>query len=165
MGIVKDISKLSQDELIEALVYTRSVQNAGITNDIRAYYKLLSIDELKSKAAESILYYEEKGEHVSVIEMKRRDAHDSKPIVRTPLKVIPDIPLIRGPGPMENVIHDLAIRSWIKDVTEICNGVIGLRFKSDVVSRKGKKYSREMLIKKVQKIAAHYLYEGEFVYG
>lgn len=167
MVVVNDIDKLSIDELIEALVLTRTCEDTTITNDLRSYYKLLSLDELKAKAAEGVLYCEEKPVQTTERELKRREIQLNqfqKKLIeqarRKPMSYV-YVPLGLGkPGynsKQHDMITELFIKKWIRDAVDIAPNVIGVRFEADMPREKGKK--------RVAKIAVRIGFTGEVVYG
>jgi len=159
--IIKDPKLLSHDDLIEALVYTNCSCNstAEMRNDVRNYYKLLSREELEAKIS-GVLYKEDKGLPVTMLELKRREIEIEryKPIrQRRSISSDVDIMYISRVTPLESFQTELLGKSWVRDAVMIAPGVIGIRLE---VGKTKEKYDN-----KIKQIAIRCKFEGDILYG
>jgi putative N-acetylmannosamine-6-phosphate epimerase len=157
MKEIKDVDTLSKEELIKALVYTNTAlcDAREIINDINKYYDLLSADELKERI-DSYLIAEDRAQKVSALEMRVRAIKiDKQKAVRT-IEAVMSLPVVKPQlktTKTEEMVAELFIRPYVKDVVEICDGVIGVKLRDPTM-----KYKVKIVAKKVG-------YTGEVIYN
>jgi len=158
--VVKDIHKLSHQELIDAMVNTMGCGYPPIDNEMRKYYSLLSREDLIKKAeAETVIVAQDKPVVTSVVESKRRQILESRVPVRPPRVTVSKnilIPNLGIPDRKEDeIVYELMRRSWIKDAVEIAPGCIGVKL--DGVDKDTAKRRMGPILKQLN-------WEGEIVY-
>lgn len=155
----EEIDSMSQDELVDALVYSNESLDPTpeATRNIRSFYSMLPLEELKERARGGLLIRESKPVVVTPQEQRRRDREYEKARSQKTEVVRPQSTFKRSRvyTAQERVIIDLALLKWVDDVTEICPDVIGLRAN----------ISKEEAKKKFAKIAEKYGYTGDVIYG
>jgi hypothetical protein len=157
------IKDLTHDELVEALTFTNlpTDYNTAIYNAIYKYYDLLPETELAQKAYEAeVLGMEHKGPKISELEMKRRAYKESQRLTKSHRIVIKqtiDIKRVPKSRAIDLLIAEFMRHDSILDVSEICNGVVGVKLNlfSD----------RDKAIQLVERAVAACGYEGEVVYA
>jgi len=152
MTIISDISRLNKEQLIDALMYTRVVDSTYRTrSDIKAYYSMLSLEELQQKASE--LLFKEDRTLTSVLEMKRRQILIDKVKYVAPIVIINVESVVKSTRTaQQELIAELQIKRWVKDVVEVCNGVVGVKLRDD------KKKTIKAIVRRVG-------FKGDIIYG
>lgn len=149
MTLVKDIDALSLEELIDALVLTNSPvdEYRPMVDDMRNYYSLLSLEQLREKARERPLYRADDPVQVHYEPWKKYDT--------TPAVVFRK-PKLSGykRTPTEELVSDLYIRKWTADVREINANNILVYLKDDFRAED-----------KIRRVAEMYNWKGTVVYG
>jgi len=158
--VVTEIDKLSRDDLVEALVYTNCTGHELSTTrqEIRKYYNLLSVEELKVKASKGQLLYPDKPTKLDARETKRRELEieKNKRPERKPVVKDFNVTIHVRQSLEDQLIAELLYRSWIEDAVEVAPNVIGIKFNM---------LDLELGKKRVKAIARRVGYKGDIIYG